>query len=917
MLALKKELFVKKIVEYLIVFFMRLALWFRYRVRVVGLEKLTPKVLNRPGGVLFLPNHPSYFIDPIVTTLSIFPKFSIRPMVVEYMYYTPMIHGMMKFMNALPIPNFVSSSNSLKRKKSEKVFQTVIDDLKKGQNFLIYPAGKVKHTSYEDIGGSSAVNRIINETPEANIVLVRIKGLWGSSFSRALTTTSTSLSIAMWEGFKVILKNLIFFTPRREIIVELVPAPEDFPRHASRLELNRYLEHWYNKPDGLTDQKGDLPGDSLMLVSYSMWKDKFIPLRQMDETRDKEIDFKNIPKDVRDKVYKKLAELKECDIDSIRPDMALASDLGLDSLDTADLITFLNDQFDISGIPVTELTTVGKLLGIASKQIQCESTIEEDEVDLTKWLKPKKKRRVSLAPGETIAEVFLNQCALSGNAVACADGRIGVQTFSQLKLRSILLAEYLRNLSGKYIGIMLPASVAANLVIIACEIAGKVPLMVNWTVGPRHLESVVKLSGVLEVISSWAFLDRLENVDLTGIDDRLIMLEDIVRQISIKDKLRAFFRSKRSTSFLMKTFGIDKLGKDSEAVLLFTSGTESMPKGVPLSNFNILSNLRSALKFEEVFNDDVIYGVLPPFHSFGFTVSGILGLLSGTRVFYSPDPTDGKRLANGFARWRVTIMCGAPTFIKGMIKAAKPGQLDTMRLCITGAEKAPPELFEMMRKINKPDSLIEAYGITECSPGLTINPIGGQSKGVGVALPDVELLIVHPETEEILPLGERGLILAKGPNVFNGYLNPGISSPFTTIKGERWYKTGDLGYLNEEGILTISGRMKRFIKMGGEMISLTSIEEALLQMASKKNWLAIECGPTLAICAKETPGEKTKIFLFTRFDLDVDEVNYSLREAGFSNLVKVTSVIKLPEIPIMGTGKVNYRVLEGQLTNSD
>lgn len=919
----------KKVVEYFIAYFMRMALWFRYRIRVEGLDRLTPETLNRPGGVVFLPNHPTYFIDPIVATLAVFPRFPIRPMIVEYMYYTPIIHGLMRFMDALPIPNFVSSSNSLKRKKSEKVIQTVIEDLKNGQNFLIYPAGKVKHTAYEAVGGASAVHRILMEAPEANVVLMRIKGLWGSSFSRALTGGAPSLSAAMWEAFKVIFKNLIFFTPRREIIVELVPAPADFPRvpfhlhkgtagpegshPISRLELNKYLENWYNQPDGLTAQKGNLPGDSLVLVSYSMWGEQYFPMRQSAESHEKEILLQDIPKNVKDKVYRKLAELKECDPAAITPEMTLASDLGLDSLDTADLVTFLHDQFDVTDVPAQELTTVAKVLAIASKQIVCKKAVEDETGDQSKWFRPIQRQRASIARGETIAEVFLNQCRRAGNAVACADGRVGIQTFSQLKLRSILIAQYLRKLPGKYIGIMLPASVAANLLILACELAGKVPLMVNWTVGPRHLESVVKLSDVKVVISSWAFIDRLENVDLTGVDDRLLMLEDVIRELSLADKLKAWLLSKRSTQAIIKAFQVDQLGKDSEAVLLFTSGTESMPKGVPLSNHNLLSNLRAALEAQPVFSDDVIYGILPPFHSFGFTISGILGLLAGVRVFYSPDPTDGRRLANSFAKWKVTIMCGAPTFIKGMLQAATPEQISSMRLCVTGAEKAPPELFQMLRNFGKPDCLVEAYGITECAPGLTMNPIGGISKGVGVALPGVQLMIVHPETEAVLPIGQRGLILVKGPNIFNGYLNPGLSSPFTTINGERWYKTGDLGFLDEEGVLTISGRMKRFIKMGGEMVSLAAIEDALLQMAAKKNWSATTEGPSLAVCAKEMAGEKTKLFLFSRFDLNTDEVNASLKEAGFSNLVKVSTVTKLPEIPIMGTGKINYRQLESGL----
>jgi long-chain-fatty-acid--[acyl-carrier-protein] ligase len=459
---------------------------------------------------------------------------------------------------------------------------------------------------------------------------------------------------------------------------------------------------------------------------------------------------------------------------------------------------------------------------------------------------------------------------------------------------------------------LLPASVAANLLVLACELAGKVPLMVNWTVGPRHLESVVKLSNVQAVISSWAFIDRLENVDLNGIEDNLIMLEDIVRQITLADKLRAYFRSKKSVKAILNTFGSDKATKDSTAVLLFTSGTESLPKGVPLSHNNILSNHRAALEALDIYNDDVLFAILPPFHSFGFTVTGLLGLVSGIRVAYSPDPTDGSRIAKGFEHWQGTIMCGAPTFIKGMLKAATPAQVETMRLCVSGAEKAPPELFRMVEQMGKPNCVAEGYGITECSPVLTLNPPGSIHPGVGKALPGVELCIVHPETEQLLQVGQRGLILAKGPNIFSGYINPGLSSPFTTINGEQWYKTGDLGYLDSEGYLTISGRMKRFIKMGAEMVSLASLEDAIIQMASKKGWGLNHEGPSLAVCAKEHPGEKTKIFLFSLFDVSVDEINQSLKESGFSNLVKVSSVTKLLEIPIMGTGKVNYRFLEGQ-----
>jgi len=906
---------VEKIFGYVVVLFLKFALWLRYRIKIKGLENITPEKLNRPGGILFMPNHPTFFIDPIIISLALRRKFAARPLIVEFMYYLPLFHGVMQLINALPVPDFVNSSNSLKKKKGDKVIQTVIDGIKEKQNFLVYPSGKSKSTAYESIGGASAAHRIIQDAPETNIVLVRIKGLWGSSFSRAISDPA-DLTNDLWHAFKVILKNLIFFLPRREVIVEFEPAPIDFPRAGTRIEVNKYLESWYNKPDGLTKQVGKLPGDSMILLSYSRWSNELLPLVAMRPSPDRDIPITSIPKEIQDKVINKLVELHPCKPDSIKPEMNLSTDVGLDSLDLAEVSAFLQDQFDVKGVHANQLTTVSKVMAIAAGQIVCEETPEEENVDLSKWLLPVPKNRVQIAPGETIAEVFLNQCQRAGNTIACADARSGVLTYSQMKLRAILIAERLRKLPGDYIGIMLPASVAANLLILACQLAGKVPLMVNWTVGPRHLESVAQLSKVQVVISSWAFVDRLENVDLTGVDEMLLMLEDVVREISLKDKLTAYIRSKQSNRTILKTFGVDKRGKDCPAVLLFTSGTESMPKGVPLSQNNILSDLRAALAAVEIYSDDIIYGILPPFHSFGFTVSGILGLLAGTRIVYSPDPMEGQRLANGFARWKVTIMCGAPTFIKGMLKVATADQMQTMRLCVTGAEKAPPELFSVLTNYGKPNCVIEGYGITECAPVLTLNPIGSGSKGVGKALPGIELRIVRPDTEVALPIGQQGLILAKGPNVFNGYLNPSTNSPFTMIDGERWYKTGDLGYLDENGFLNLAGRMKRFVKMGGEMVSLASVEDALLEMGLQKGWPTNQEGPSFAICSKEVDGEKTRLFLFSQFDIGVDDVNVALKESGFSNLVKVSSVIKLKELPIMGTGKINYRQLEGEYLKS-
>lgn len=892
-----------------LLYFLRFSLWFRYRVTIKGLEHLNPEELNKPGGVLFLPNHPTTFVDPTLVAMAVWKKYPIRPVIVEYMYYAPLIHPVMKFMRAVPIPQFVNSSNSLKKKRADQVLEVIIDELKQKENFLIYPAGKTKHQAREVIG-ASGVHRIIQSVPEANVVLVRTTGLWGSKFSRALTggAAPDMFGTIFW-GIKKALKNLLFFTPRRNVTIEFQPAKPDFPYKGSRLEMNRYLEKWYNRPDGILPHKGEEPGESLYLVSYSLWKEE-LPVVGASQKEEAEIEINSIPPKIQEKVKEKLFEMTQMPMSQIEPGMDLAGDMGIDSLDTAEILTFLDDQFNVAGVPVHELTTVGKVMAIAAKQISFGEETEEEQKDLSKWFRPNEGEMSVLAKGETLPEVFLNSCSGKGRKVACGDAVAGILTYSDAKLRAVLLAEYIRHLPGEYIGIMLPSSVAAYITILACQLAGKIPLMVNWTVGPRHLESVVALSQVQVVLSSWAFLDRLDNVDLNGIEDLIVMLEDVRRQFTLIDKLKAYYRSKLSAKTLLSIFKIKDLKKESPAVLLFTSGTENMPKGVPLSHENVLSNQRATLEKVHLKQDDILLNILPPFHAFGFTLSGLIPLLSGMRVAYFPDPTDGRGLARAIEKWHATLICGAPSFLKGIFKNAEPDQLKSLTLCVTGAEKAPDDLFTMVNQLGH-CRLLEGYGITECSPVLTVNMTGDQAKGVGLPLEGVELLVVSLDAHVPLPQGEQGLILVRGPNVFKGYLNKGIASPFLQIEGKEWYSTGDLGFLDPDGSLIISGRLKRFIKIGGEMVSLAALEDALLKTVGQKA-PALE-GPLLAVCAKEETGEKAKIFVFTRFNTTLDEVNRALKESGFSNLVKVFKVQEIDEIPLMGSGKTHYRALEAQI----
>jgi len=903
----------KALFEWLVVIFLRLVLKLRYRIRYKGLQYINKGTLNRPGGVLVLPNHTAMGIDPISIITALWSRYKVRPLIVEYMYYATGIHSLMKLIGAIPVPNNEVSSNSLKKKRSDRALHEVVLGLKRGENYLMYPSGRLKDTGYEFIGGASGTYRILSEFPEANIVLVRLVGLWGSSFSKAYTGYSPPLFPTLMKGIKHTFKNLIFFNPRRNLTVEYIPAPDDFPRYGTRMEINKWLEDWYNRPEGLHEVGSGVIGEPLKRVSYSIWRKEYLePVATPERAEeDPNIELDKIPEETKKKITRKLAEVANIPQSKIRPDMFITRDLSLDSLDIAELVLFLDDEFDVKGVPVIELSTVGRMMGIAARQVNL-SEQKEPEVEISGWFKDLGHEVIGVAPGETIPEVFLNNAERNIDRPACADDRSGVLTYKKAKLGVMVLAEYIRTLPGDHIGIMLPASVGASLTVLAAQLAGKVPVMINWTLGPRHLSSVMESANLKVILSSWAFIDRLGNVDLDCIDNELIMLEDARRHFSLKMKLKGLLLSKKKPKKILEHFGADKLKKDQTAVVLFTSGTEKAPKGVPLSHTNILSNVRSICDSVEVFSDDVYFSMLPPFHSFGITAGIYFSLLSGMRCAFYPNPTNGLGLAKAISKWKATVVTGAPTFLKGMLKAGRPEQFTSLRWFVTGAEKAPPEMYRMMEAMGMPGVLREGYGCTETSPVLTVNRLDEEPKGVGRPLERVTVKIVHPQTHKEMKTNEEGLVIAKGDNVFSGYLNKMAGDPFINFNGEKYYNTGDLGFLDEKNRLTISGRLKRFIKSGGEMISLGAIEDALLTAAPNKGWQLSGDLPSVAVCGRESVEGKPEIITFTIFPVTVEEVNKTLREQGFSNLVKVTQAVHVNEIPIMGTGKIFYRDLEGK-----
>ena len=871
---------------------MRVLFWLRYDIELRGGENLQ----NREG-VLILPNHPGE-LDPTIVMSQLWNQLQPRPMAIEDFYYMLGVRRLMQLARAIPMPNTDGGMGSYKRVRVRHALDNAARYLDDGENVLIYPSGQLMHSGLEQLRGASATHDILSRVKEKKILLVRTRGLIGSSFSRVAWQGRPPLASMLLQGIKHTLMNLIFFSPRRKVVIELVESPENFPYDGDKMEMNRYLDAWYNEP-------GE---EELSLVPFTFWSKKHFEPRQPPTIDTTQAD---IPDEIRQSVAAELAKRSEHEADQIKDVWTLANDFGFDSLETAGLVAWLQEEFHAFDVKAEDLRSVHDVQVAAAGAAS--STSEDVKVPAPEaWNEPSRSVAVELPDPQLSAHLnFLRLCERGGSAVAMADDIGGVLTYKRTKVAVLVLADIISRYPDKNIGIMLPASSGAGIVIMATLLANKVPVMINWTVGDANIQHVLDVGDVNTILTSGRFLDRLDSIDFDQIADRVVTLESLRNeQITLGVKLRAVRRSWKRPESICQIFGSDNTVPTDPCVVLFTSGSEAAPKGVPLSHKNILSNIAGSLKIAKPDKADVIYAFLPPFHSFGFTITTILPLTSGLKVAYYPNPTDARALARGMSIWNPTMVCGTPTFIAGIFRAATDTQLESLRLVMTAGEKTPAELVQVSRERFDAD-LIEGYGITECSPVLTLNRRGEEAAGVGPAIDQVDVRIVHPDTHEIMPVGEQGMIIATGPNVFSGYLGRDSSDAFMELDNQSYYITGDLGILDANGALTLTGRMKRFVKIGGEMISLPAMEAVILSELSAKNEDA-----TVALAYIEEAGERPIICLFTSEVVDVDTINGYLRDAGMSNLTRIRKIIQVDEMPLLGTGKTNYRDLTERLQQS-
>ncbi len=853
-------------------------LWLRYRVRVHGLNAVADKGTH---GILFLPNHPA-LIDPVILLSVLQGRFSPRALADKNQVDRFFIRRLARAINVRPIPDMALQFGPESRQQVHAMLAETIEGLRRGENALLYPSGHVYRGRLEDLGGNSAVHTILQELPDVRVVLVRTRGLWGSSFSWAQGQPEVARTVKL--GILRVLANGIAFSPRRPVEIELA-EPADLPRRGDRHTINRYLEAFYNAS-----------APPATYVPYLRWQRQGV--RELAERQAWAAAAASAaPASVRELVIEHLKELSG--LDAIGDSDRLANDLGLDSLLTADLAAWLQKEFGFFPPPQSLRTAGDVMLAALGEAAGGGEAIMPRPSAKWFWKSPTNDR-LHPPPAATIAEAFLWQLRRHPTQAIAADSISGVRTYRDLATAALALGPLLKELDGEYLGIMLPAGVAADVAYLAAMFAGKTPVMVNWTVGQRNLLHSLTALGVRHVLTADALMSRLkgQGLDLSAVADRLVAMESLRAKLTRVGKILAAVSARCGARALHRAV------ISPVAAMLFTSGSENLPKAVPLTHANILANIDAALQFFRLFQNDIILGMLPPFHSFGLTVAMILPMCTGLRVCHHANPTEAAALAAVIEQCRPTMSVSTPTFLAGIARAARPGQMDSLRIAVVGAEKCPAQVYDAVRRAWPAAKVLEGYGITECSPIVCVNPEEDPRPGtIGMLLPTFERAVVDVETGRRVGPGAQGMLLVRGPSVFGGYLNYSGPSPFEDFEGKAWYRTGDVVVEDASGRFTFIARLKRFAKLGGEMVSLPAIEAALLQRFGSPD----DKGPALAVIATE--GDHPELVLFTVAGLTRQQANDAIAAAGLSPLHNIRRVVALEALPLLGTGKVDYRAL--------
>lgn len=466
-------------------------------------------------------------------------------------------------------------------------------------------------------------------------------------------------------------------------------------------------------------------------------------------------------------------------------------------------------------------------------------------------------------------------------------------TYSKTLIASLILTRVIKKMDTGFIGLMIPTSAGCILSKVAILMSGRKPVMINYSTGAeQNAKYAQQKCDFRTIITSKALLEKIECPFIDG----MIFIEDIMASITTGDKIRAAITAALPASIIKKL--VHKGDVNDTAVILFTSGSEKDPKAVQLTHKNILANLEAITPIFGFKSEDVFMCTLPFFHVFGLTVDLWLPIYHGMSMLTYANPLDFKKVCTIVREKQATFLVGTPSFFWGYLRKSEPGDFKSLRIALTGADKCPESLREGF-KTKHDITVFEGYGATECSPVISTNtPTYNCPGSVGKPIPGLQVRIEHYETGKECEPGEDGRILVKGDSVMKGYFNDFEQTSLHIRSG--WYDTGDMGNIDADGYLWHVGRLKRFVKIGGEMVSLVKIEDILEKFLPEES----HC------CVVEIPDAKKGARIVAVVTTPLDE------KVVLKQMAEHLPPISLPKIflvwetlPKMGSGKIDFRTI--------
>jgi acyl-[acyl-carrier-protein]-phospholipid O-acyltransferase / long-chain-fatty-acid--[acyl-carrier-protein] ligase len=490
-----------------------------------------------------------------------------------------------------------------------------------------------------------------------------------------------------------------------------------------------------------------------------------------------------------------------------------------------------------------------------------------------------------------------------GSRPAIVDGDETVATYDTLVMGSLALGNALRKgtEAGEAVGVMLPTCLGAVIAFFALSAFGRVPTMLNFSYGVAGVLSALHTARVKRVVTARKFVEMAKLNDMMAKISRhaeIVYLEDVKDRLTVCDKALAVV-GKFAPAFVSRKLAAyvgDPAPYDRPAVILFTSGTEGEPKGVALSHFNILVNIEQASAHVALYSHDVMFNALPMFHCFGLNTGTILPLILGFKTVLHPTPLQPKEISRRIRETGATILITTDTFMSQYARAGAEGDLKELRIVACGAERVRDETRQLLRRKGSVD-ILEGYGLTEASPLAAINqPEANHAGTIGHILPGMDAKVVPVEG-----IPNAGRMFIRGPNVMLGYIRSNAPGVIETPP-DGWHDTGDVVHIDEEGFISIKGRLKRFAKIGGEAVSLAVVEN-----------IALSLWPDFSHAAISLPdGHKGEYIALLTTNPTADRVDLVgwAQNHGVSELTVPRRIIRVAAVPVLGTGKIDYAGVE-------